>query len=593
MTLQQSLAFAVIGGAVAMFAWGRFRYDVVAVGALLVGIALGLVKPKEAFTGFTSDVVVIIACALITSAAVARSGLVELALRPVLSRLKTAATQVPVLAGATGLLSMPTKNVGALAILMPIALQVARKTGTSPSSLLMPMSFMSLLGGLVTLVGTSTNIIVSQIRGEMLGKPFLMFDFAPVGLALTALGFVVVSFGWRLLPGDRRGAAGLHEAVESTPYATEAVVPDPLPDAIKTVSDLKLSDDGVMLSALVRGDNRQSAPLPDSTLRAGDILVLSGDQESLGRLIARSPLIASRQGREVAKDDPTEEMRSVEAVVTDGSVLVGRSVQRLRLHQQFGVNVLAVGREGGRITDRLRDVTLKPGDVLVLQAGERALPQAMKTLGVLPLAERDLRLGGSTRRFTPILILAAAMVLVALNLVPVAIAFFGAAVLMVISGALSMREAYESLEGQVLVLIGALTPLSEAVRHIGGTDLIAGGLAVALHYAPPLIALGVLLIAAMAASPFLHNAPTVLVLAPIAVAVAQRLHLNPDPFLMAVAVGAGCDFLTPIGHQCNTLVMGPGGYRFSDYWRLGLPLSVIVILCGTPLIALVWPMAGR
>jgi di/tricarboxylate transporter len=593
MTLQQALAFAVIGGAVAMFAWGRFRYDVVAVGALLVGITLGLVKPKAAFSGFTSDVVVIIACALITSAAVARSGLVELALRPLLSRLKTAATQVPVLAGATGLLSMPTKNVGALAILMPIALQVARKTGTSPSSLLMPMSFLSLLGGLVTLVGTSTNIIVSQIRGEMLGKPFLMFDFAPVGLALTALGFVFVSFGWRLLPRDRRGAAGLHEAVESAPYATEAVVPDTLPEAIKTIADLKLSEDGVTLSALLRGDKRLSAPLPDSTLRAGDILVLSGDQESLGRLIARTPLVSSREGREVAKDDPTEEMRSVEAVVTDGSVLVGRSAQRLRLQQQFGVNVLAVGREGGRITERLREVTLKPGDVLVLQAGERALPEVMRTLGVLPLAERDVRLGGSTRRYSPILILAGAMVLVALNVVPVAIAFFGAAVLMVISGALSMREAYESLEGQVLVLIGALTPLSEAVRHTGGTDLIAGGLAVALHYAPPLIALGVLLITAMAASPFLHNAPTVLVLAPIAVAVAQRLHLNPDPFLMAVATGAGCDFLTPIGHQCNTLVMGPGGYRFSDYWRLGLPLSLIVILFGTPLIALVWPMAGR
>jgi di/tricarboxylate transporter len=278
--------------------------------------------------------------------------------------------------------------------------------------------------------------------------------------------------------------------------------------------------------------------------------------------------------------------------VQAGSLLIGRSAQRLGLRHEYGVNLLAVGRGQTRIKDRLRDIRFRPGDILVLQAGERALPNIMKTLGVLPLAERDVRLGGTRRRFSPILILAIAMVLVAIKAVPVAIAFFGAAVLMVVSGALSMRDAYESLEGQVLVLIGALTPLSEALRRTGGADLIANGLAHALHDLSPMLALGVLMVTSMACSPFMHNAPTVLVLGPIGVAMAQRLHLSPDPFLMAVATGAGCDFLTPIGHQCNTLVAGPGGYRFSDYWRLGLPLSVMVIVVGTPLIAWVWPLAG-
>ncbi len=591
MTPHQALAFAIIGGAVVLFAWGRFRYDLVAICALVIGVLTGVVPAKAAFSGFTSDVVVIIASALVISAAVAQSGLIERVMQPLLSRLKTPQTQVPVLAGATALLSMPTKNVGALAILIPIALQVARKTKTSPSSLLMPMSFMSLLGGLVTLVGTSTNIIVSQVRQDSLGKPFGMFDFAPVGLVLTALGLVFVSFGWRLLPTNRQGRADLGEVVANAPYSTEVTVPEDWPASFATLGDLNLKADGVTATALVY-KSRARQPRPGARLRPGDTLVLEGDQEGLDRILARTPLVAARHGKEVDKSEAREEMRSVEAVVQSRSVLVGASAQRLRMQQRFGVNILAVGRAGERIVKRLRDVTLKAGDVLVLQAGERALPDAMKTLGVLPLAERSQRLGGVRHRYSPVIILAIAMVLVAVNVVPVAIAFFAAAVAIVAVGAISMREAYDSLDAQVLVLIGALTPLSEAVRQTGGADLIAGGLAGVLHAVPPLVALGALMVTAMACSPFLHNAPTVLVLAPIGVALAHKLHLNPDPFLMAVATGAGCDFLTPVGHQCNTLVMGPGGYRFGDYWRLGLPLSALVIFVGAPLIALVWRLGG-
>ncbi len=593
MTLHQALAFAVLAAAMVLFVSGRVRYDLAALGALLAAVLTGVVPPDKAFGGFTSDVVVIIASALVVSAAIARSGAVELALRPLLTRLKSAKSQVPVLAAATAVLSMGTKNVGALAIIMPAALQLARKTGSSPSSLLMPMSFLSLLGGLVTLVGTSTNIIVSQVRQETTGKPFAMFDFAPVGLALTAMGLILVSVAWPLLPRHRQGQTSLAEAVSDAPYATEATVTDDVAKAFPTVSDLKLSEDGVKLTAIATKGGRSEAPLPDASLHPGDVLILEGEQEALDRVLARAPLTPAREGREVEKGEATEELRSVEAVVQGGSVLLGQSAQRLALKQQYGVNLLAVGRGGERITQRLREVTLRPGDILVLQAGERALPTIMKTLGVLPLAERDVRLGGVRRRISPMLILAGAMVLVAFNMLPIAIAFFGAAVLMVASGALSMRDAYESLDGQVLVLIGALTPISEAVRRTGGTDLIARALAEGLHGVSPLLALGALMVASMACSPFLHNAPTVLVLGPIGVLTAQRLHLNPDPFLMAVATGAGCDFLTPIGHQCNTLVAGPGGYRFTDYWRLGAPLSAMVILAGPPLIAAVWPLTGR
>ena len=590
MTLPQELSFAIVGIAVAFFAWGRFRYDVVALIALLAGVVVGVVPAKRAFSGFTSDVVVIIACALIISAAVAKSGVVEQFLQPFLARLKTPQTQVPALAGTTAALSMGTKNVGALAMLMPVAIRLARDTGTSRSSLLMPMAFMSLLGGLVTLVGTSTNIIVSQVRQDTIGKPFGMFDFAPVGLTLTALGLIFVSFGWRLLPRDLKGAPAMSEAV-TAPYATEAVLPDELPEGLETIDDLKLNDHGAKATALIRGGKRMAAPRKGRKLMGGDILVLEGPQERLNEVFTRTPLTHVRAGKEVEKEAPSEELRSIEAVVQRDSVLIGRSAGRMRLQQEYGVNLLAVSRSGAQVTERLSELKLRPGDVLVLQAGERALPGALQALGALPLVEREVQIDGTPRRFVPILILAAAMVLVAVNVLPIAIAFFGAAVLMVATGSLSMREAFSSLEGQVLVLIGALTPLSEAVQSTGGAALIAHGLAGVLQGAPALLVLAALMVTAMACSPFLHNAPTVLVLGPIGVALATQLHLSPDAFLMAVATGAGCDFLTPVGHQCNTLVMGPGGYRFGDYARLGAPLSVLVIVVGAPLIALVWPLA--
>lgn len=574
------------------FAWGRFRYDLIALVALFVGVLTKDVPLKAAFSGFTSEVVIIIACALIVSAAIQQSGVIEWAVRPLLGRLKSTATQVPVLAGATAVLSTLTKNVGALAIMMPVALRVARNSESSPSSLLMPMSFMSLLGGLVTLVGTSTNIIASQVREDTTGQPFKMYDFAPVGLVLTLLGLIFVSFGWRLLPRNRKGRAGLAEAAADAAYSTEARVPDKFPKEIDTIASLDLDKDEVRVRAVVGEDGKSRPALAGTSLTPGMSLVLEGDAEALARAFQRTPLEETRKKEDIEKDEPSEETRTIEAVVQSDSPLIGQSAERMRLQQRYGVQLLAIARSRERITERLRDVTIRAGDMLVLRAGEKALPEVLANLCLLPLAERVVQIGGGRRRFVPILILAAAMVLLALNIVPVAGAFFGAALLMIVSGSISMREAYSSLEPEVLVLIGALTPLAEAVRHSGGTDLIAHGLAVLLHGMPALLALGAIMLAAMACSPFLHNAPTVLVLGPIAVGVAKGLGLGADAFLMAVATGAGCDFLTPIGHQCNTLVRGPGGYRFGDYWKLGLPLSILVVLVGTPLIAWVWHLAG-
>jgi di/tricarboxylate transporter len=594
MTFQQGMAFGLVGLTIVAFIWGRFRYDVIALAALLAGVIIGVVPAKSAFDGFSNDITVIIASALVVSAAFARSGIVEAALRPLIPHLKTERSQVPVLTLAVTLLSTATKNVGALAILMPVALQLARRTGSSPGRLLMPMSFGALLGGLVTLVGTSPNIIVSQVREEILGKPFGMYDYAPVGLTLAALGLLFLTFAYRLLPKGREPVANMDAALAANPYFTEVEVPEDWSYSKRRVADLHAAaHNEVRVMALLRGRKRQSAPHPNTKILPGDTLLLEGESHALDDLIVRARLKLTRSDRPVAMDEPTEEVRVVEAVIGADSGLIGQSAQQLDLYGQHGLNLLAVSRSGYRLTQNLNRVRLRGGDMIVLQGGERSLPGALTALGLLPLAEREVRLGGIRHAAAPAVILAAAMVLVAFQVVPVAIAFFGAAVTMIAIGAIRMRESYAALDGPVLVLIAALIPVSEAIQTTGGADLIGGWLSAVFRGQHPMVALGSIMAVAMAATPFLNNAATVLIVAPVGASLAVKLGLNPDPFLMAVAVGAACDFLTPIGHQCNTLVMGPGGYKFSDYPRLGAPLTLLVLVVGTPLIALVWPLAAR
>jgi di/tricarboxylate transporter len=591
MTLHQALAFGLIVATLGLFIWGRLRYDVVALASVLTGVLIGVVPAADAFDGFKSDVVVIIAAALVVSAAFDRSGVVEIVLRPLLARLKTERSQVPVLAAATALLSMATKNVGALAILMPVAQQQARRTGVSPSRVLMPMAFASLLGGLVTLVGTSTNIIVSQVREQTLGKPFGMYDFAPVGLGLTALGLVYLAFAYRILPKDRVAETPLSEALSASAYMTEAAVPDDWAGGPRLAEVRGKAGGSAQVTGLIRGGEARRRPHANTLVKGGDVIQLEGDPNALHRLIAD---LGWRPHR---AEHPLErrhgEVRSVEAVVGAESILTGQSASRLDLQARFNVKLLAVARSGRRVTQRLRAAPIRPGDVLVLRGVETDLSKAMTELGALPLADRSVQLGARRPLVLPALILTAAMVMLALHLLPVAIAFAGAALLMVLTRSISMREAYASLDGTVLVLIAALVPVSEALQKTGGADLIAASLSGLMLHAPPLAVLALMMIAAMACAPFMHNAPTVLILAPVAIGVARHLHLSPDSLLMGVATGAACDFLTPVGHQCNTLVLGPGGYRFGDYFRLGAPLSVAVIVVGTLLIAAVWPLAAH
>jgi len=594
MTLPQGLAFAIVVTMMGLFVWGRIRYDVVAMLALVAAVLSGIVPAKEAFSGFSDDIVIIVASALIVSAAIARSGITELVIRPLAPYLTTTASQVFLLVLAVMLLSTFIKNVGALAILLPIALQFAKKSGTSPSQLLMPLAFGSLLGGMITLVGTSPNVIVSRVREEILGTPFEMFDYAPVGIGLSVIGLVYIVLAHRILPKDRRAGVSIDAAINIENYVVEARVMESSPLVNKPAGDVEALGEGqAKLTTVVRERFRRYKPTAALRLHAGDVLLLEGDPEALEKIVARGGLELGGKAAEASAEGDGDTVGVIEGVVTGESPLVGCNLIEIDVRKRYDANVLAISRSGERITQRLRSVRFQAGDVVVVQGRFELLPDTLKDLGILPLAARDVGLGRGRRRWIPAVILLVAIVAVAFKILPIAVAFFTAAVAMLVTKSLTLRDAYDSMEWPILILLGALIPVSEAVSSTGATDLIAGWLHVVASVLPPLAAMGLMLVAAMAVTPFLNNAATVLMVAPIAAGLATRLGLNPDPFLMAVAVGAACDFLTPFGHQCNTLVMGPGGYRFSDYWKLGLPLSILIVVAGVPLIAWVWPLAAR
>ena len=589
MTLDHALVFGIFGVMMVLFVWDRIRYDLVALLGLLAAVFMGLVRPEDAFKGFSDDVVIIVASVLVVSAAIGKSNLLRRLIRFLEPRMRTVGAKVATLAGAVTILSMFMKNIGALAIFLPIAIQIARRSGTPVSLLLMPMSFGSLVGGLITLVGTSPNILVARARSEATGHPFRMFDYTPVGLGIAFAAMAFLAFGWRLLAGAgrRESAAG---GVPAT-YLGEARVPELSAYVGRTIAELEAEGEGeVTVIALQREGQRQEAPDRGTTLAAGDLLVLRGEQEAIRGLVAEAELAINAADRGAVGELPTEAVGVVEAVVMPGSALAGKTARKILLRSTHGVNLLAVARRGQPVASRLKDLRLRVGDVLVLQGAAEAIPAVLRDLGCLALAERSPDTGRKRGDWLPVVVLGAAIAAIAAGLAPVAIAFFAAAVALVLMGVLTLREAYEAIDMPILVLLACLIPISDAVSHTGGAGLIASGLASVAGNLPPVGALLLVLLTAMALTPFLNNAATALIMAPVAVQLATQLGLNADPLLMAVAIGCACDFLTPVGHQCNTLVMGPGGYRFGDYARLGLPLSIIVVVVSTILIPVVWPL---
>ncbi len=592
MTLHQVEAFLIVGLMLALFVSDRLRYDVVGAIALSAAMLTGVVPAERAFRGFSNSVVIIIACVLVIGRAIAVSGVVEVAMRRVLRMVRSTTMQVATLTGAVTFLSAFMKNVGALGIFLPIALRTADRGEQPVSRFLMPLAFGSLIGGTITEIGTSPNLLISTVRRQVTGQPYHMFDFVPVGLPLSLLAILLLAASWRLTP-RRRGQATPERRFALEEYTSEARLPENSPLVGQTVGALEaLSEGDVAVSAIIREQDRRYVPAAHWVLFAGDVLVLQGDPVALKPLVDRAglALLGSAEMVAIKGRDKDDEMEAVEAVVLADSPLIERTPEMLRMRQRYEVNLLAASRGGRRMAARLRQTKFRLGDIVVLQGRRAQLAETLARIGCLPLAERNLTIARPRGRVLPVLILACAMVLVALRVLDVEVAFFAAATLVVLSGSLTPREAYDAIDWPLIVMLGCLIPVGESLRDTGASALIATGLTHTAAHLPGLYAVGLILVVSMIVTPFMHHAAAVLVMGPVAAAVAHNLGFGPDPFLMAVALGASCDFLTPIGHQNNTLIMAPGGYRFGDYWRLGLPLSCMVAVVGTMLIVRVWAL---
>ncbi len=614
MSTDQVTLFAIAGATIVLFLWGRWRHDLVAMASLLACVLTGVVPADEAFGGFGHPAVITVACVLVLSHGLQATGAIDLLAQRVVSAGAGPSLSIAALIGLGTVLSAFINNVGAMALLLPVGVQLAARHDLAPGRVLMPLSFGTILGGMTTLIGTPPNLLVSAFRVDTGAGSFAMFDFSPVGVAVAGAGLVfIVLLGWRLVPARERVD---ETGFDTGAYLTEVRVTDDSKGAGKTLGEFEamLDDADTQVVGLVRNEVHVVAPNPGRVLQPGDILVLEADAKTLGSVLTGLGLTleegAVAQAEEAGDSQPgkatTERTRDdgdgrpdggrggdielQELVVMSSAPLAGRTARSINLRTVFGLNLLAISRQGRRSIKRLRSTAIKAGDVLLMQGPPDALAGFAAEFGCVPLAARSIGIPDRRRLLVAGLVMLLGIGAAASGLLPAAIAFAGGVLAFLLLGVMSPRGVYQAVDWPIIVLLGALLPVAGAMGTTGAADLLAQGLLDTLAQGRPVIALALILIASMTLSDFMNNAATAAVMCPIAISTADRLGVGTDPFLMAVAVGASCAFLTPIGHQNNTLILGPGGFRFGDYWRLGLPMEVLVVLVAVPMLLLVWPL---
>lgn len=593
MSLDQISLFLVLAGVFVFFVWGRWRYDVVAFSALMVCVLIGLVPTDIAFNGFSHPAVITVAAVLVVSRGLAASGAIDRIAHIVVPPIKNLTTQIGVMSGFAAVLSAVMNNVAALALLMPATVESAQKTGRSPALLLMPLSFGSILGGLITLIGTPPNIVIGNYRKDALGEPFSMFDFAPVGLAVAIVGVAYLALvGWRLLPKERQAQSAPDELFNIDDYIAEVIVPKGskavdmgMPELEKVAEECDLN-----IAGIIRHHKRILRTTKSTVIQEKDILILEAGPKELD-------VFAHKLGLEIkgdfAKDRglfSSDDVVLVEAVVSADSRIVGRESGDLRLKSRYGLNLLGVSRQGKAIRKRLHKIIFQSGDVLLLQGDAESMPDTLLRLQAFPLAERGFLIGKRSQAWIAVGLLAGAVAMAALGIAGLTVSLALAALGMVLFSIVPLRDLYDTIDWPVIVLVAAMIPIGGALETTGATTLITNSiLGLSSGYSPVLV-LGLLFVVTMTLSDLMNNVATAVMMAPIGIGLANALNANPDSFLMAVAVGSSCAFLTPIGHKNNALVMGPGGYQFGDYWRVGLPLEIVIVVVAMPMILWVWPL---
>ncbi|WP_212525341.1 SLC13 family permease [Actibacterium sp. MT2.3-13A] len=591
MTQDQIILFALFTAVFALLLWGRWRYDLVAFAALLVGVVLGVVPAQEAFAGFGHPATLVVALVLVVSAGLVRSGAVLLITRTLIDASRPLGQHIALMGGIGAVLSGFMNNVAALALLMPVDIQTARKAGRAPGLSLMPLSFATILGGMVTLIGTPPNIIIATIREDSLGTSFAMFDFAPVGGLVAIAGMVFVALvGWRLIPQPAETHRNTTEEFQQ--YVAELTVPEGSKLAGMRLHELaeEAERDDVAILGLVRDGQRLYGPQRGAILREGDALVLEAAPDALDEFRTALKLDFAEGVRQERLRAEGEGVIAIEVVVPEGARIAGRSALSLGLGWRRRTVLMGISRQGRAITEQVRKTRVRPGDILLLLAPKETAHDVVEWLGCLPLASRGLAVTENSKTWAAIGLFAAAVLAASVGWLYLPVALGLVVVGYLLARIIPLSEVYGHIEWPVVVLLGSMIPLGTALETSGGTELIAGALVGLTGGWPAWAVLTVLMVVTMTLSDVLNNTATTLVAAPVGIEMARALGVSPDPFLMAVAVASSCAFLTPIGHKNNTLILGPGGYRFGDYWRMGLPLELIVIVVAIPAILLFWPL---
>lgn len=606
MTAEQILILVILLAAAVMFLWERWRHDMVAMCALFACVITGLVPAAEAFSGFAHPAVITVACILILSSGLKTSGAVDALTHYAVPAAAGPTLTILALTALAAVLSSFMNNVGALALLMPVAIQVATKQSLPPGRVLMPVAFGAIFGGITTLIGTPPNLIVAGFRAQTGTNSFGMFDFTTVGLPVAVAGVLFMGLiGWRMIPARKPAGA---EGFDTGAYLTEARVPEGSATAGKTLREIDktITEIDAQVIGVVRNDVRVTAPSRGWVVRTNDILIIEAGAEAITSVLSTLTLklveaeavpVAADSGTPAqhAADPPAEkapasdDVALTELAVLPASMLVGRSASDVLLRTRYGINLLAVSRQGQRLTARLRVLRLAAGDVLLMQGSPEALSDFASNSGCVPLAQRELRIPDKRMALIASGIMAAAVIATVCG-IPADIAFAAGVLASMVLRTVPPRTAYAAVDWPVIVLLAALMPVANAIETTGAADVIARVLLENVAGGNAVFALIALLVVTMLLSDLMNNAATAAVMCPIAIGAANQLGVSADAFLMAVALGASCAFLTPIGHQNNTLILGPGGFRFGDYWKLGLPLEILTLVVGVPLLLIVWPL---
>ena len=631
MTIDQIAIFSIILLTFILFIWGKWRYDIVSIVALctlfIIDQVLGgeksslIMEPSNIFMGFGHPAVITVAAVLIISRALRNSGVVDLIARQLTPLSKYQIAHISSLSAVVSIFSAIMNNVGALALMLPVALKTSVKQKRSPSVILMPLAFASILGGMITMIGTPPNIIISTLRKTQYmelkaqaiedntspaakyltsqninvehfnPEPFGMLDFSPVGGIIALLGVLFVALiGWRFIPKESYKKPGTESLFSMDEYITEILIPKGCKFIGRKICEIeKYTEDRLVIIGGISKNGNTYTPRHDQIIQEEDRFQIQADPVDLKLMMDEYKLRLTKKMRERIDHLKDEDTTYKEVLIMPDSPLVNRDRTYFRRRTSNSLILMAVARQGQPIRKRLGDVIFRVGDVLLIQGNINNLDDNISSLNLVPLAEREVQVGIFSRVSLALIIFGGAIIISMAGIMPTTLAFIGAILLYIFTGILPIRELYQQIEWPIIVLLGAMIPVSDALQTTGSTQLIAEFMVSMTGSLPSWSIIVIIMIMTMCLSDIINNAATALIMAPISVGIAVSMGVSADPFLMAVAVGASCAFLTPIGHQCNALILGPGGYRFSDYWRMGLPLEILIVTVGTPLILHFWP----